>query len=181
MIESTAVRYTIHELVELTGISARTMHYYVKEGLIPRPIRTGGRARYTDAHLSRLLLIREYQIGFGKTLSVIKGILSHIRDEDLKDQFELVKKERELAPIENNKLVIRRAYAKSLFKEVRVVVATEDSRKPHEPPQEEGWIRIKIIDGFEINILNDIYRQRRKQMKKLIEDLRYELAENPPT
>jgi len=180
MTDTTSARYSIHELVELSGMSARTIHYYVKEKIILPPIRTGGRSRYTEAHLGRLLLIREYQ-GSGKKLSAIKGILSHLRDEDVNDQIELVKKERETAPIDGDKLMVRRVYAKRSLQKVRVVPETEDSRKLHEPPLEASWKRISIIDGVEINIRDDISRQKRKQMQELIDYLRYNLTENSPT
>jgi DNA-binding transcriptional MerR regulator len=187
MADTTSARYSIHELIELTGISARSVHYYVKLGIIRPPIRSGGRARYTDGDLGRLLLIREYQ-RTGKKLSVIKAILSHIRDEDLKDQIEFAKKDGDLAPIQSETSEIRRLYAymKSDFPQDTDVAETKDSRKINaslqsQLPLEASWKRISIVDGVEVNIRDDITRQRRKQMKKLIEYLRYELAENSPT
>jgi DNA-binding transcriptional MerR regulator len=41
---------------------ARTIRYYINEELLPRPISyEGGRARYSGAHLLRLLLIKKLQ------------------------------------------------------------------------------------------------------------------------
>src|SRR5829696_2721263 len=49
--------YTLNELTELAGVSARTVRYYISEGLLPPPDSTGPRASYSEAHLNRLLLI----------------------------------------------------------------------------------------------------------------------------
>jgi DNA-binding transcriptional MerR regulator len=53
--------YTVSEVEKLTGISRRTIHFYVKEGVIPAPEGVGGGARYGEVHLVRLNLTRELQ------------------------------------------------------------------------------------------------------------------------
>lgn len=52
---------TITGLEECSGVARRTIHFYVKEGLLPPPSKPGGGARYGNEHLLRLLLIRECQ------------------------------------------------------------------------------------------------------------------------
>jgi DNA-binding transcriptional MerR regulator len=37
--------YTVSDLESLTGINRRTIHFYVKEGVIPGPSGAGGGAR----------------------------------------------------------------------------------------------------------------------------------------
>ena len=54
-------RYTVSELEQHTGISRRTIHFYVKEGVIAPPDGVAGGARYGDEHLLRLKLTRELQ------------------------------------------------------------------------------------------------------------------------
>jgi DNA-binding transcriptional MerR regulator len=49
--------YTIHELVELTGIAPRTIRDYIERGLAPRPEGVGPAAVYGEEHLVRLQLI----------------------------------------------------------------------------------------------------------------------------
>ncbi len=46
--------YTIAELEKLTGFSRRTIHFYIKEGLIPPPGSVGAGAKYGEEHLLRL-------------------------------------------------------------------------------------------------------------------------------
>jgi DNA-binding transcriptional MerR regulator len=66
-------RYTIDELVEKSGLSRRTIRYYVQEGLIPPPAGRGRGGFYNDSHLATLLKIQDLrQRGF--TLSAIAGL-----------------------------------------------------------------------------------------------------------
>jgi len=48
----------IADLAEATGISSRTIRYYVSLGFLPRPTGFGQGARYTRVHLHRLYAIR---------------------------------------------------------------------------------------------------------------------------
>jgi len=50
--------YWISELAELTGVSTRTIRYYIKEGLLPQPEIRGKYAVFTDEYMHRLRLIK---------------------------------------------------------------------------------------------------------------------------
>lgn len=47
-------RYGIGELAELAGVSRRTVHFYVQQGLLEPPIGRGRGSHYTAAHLEQL-------------------------------------------------------------------------------------------------------------------------------
>ena len=55
-----ALELDLAELCERTGVTVRTVRYYVQQGLLPSP-GTGPNARYQQEHLDRLLLIRKMQ------------------------------------------------------------------------------------------------------------------------
>lgn len=61
MTNETRYDYTISDLEARTGINRRTIHFYVKEGILPAPQGAGGGARYGEEHLLRLQLTRELQ------------------------------------------------------------------------------------------------------------------------
>ncbi len=66
----------IRELAEASGISKDTIKYYIREGLIPRPIKTHpNMAYYNDAHLNALLAVKELKGKRFLPLSVIKEVL----------------------------------------------------------------------------------------------------------
>jgi DNA-binding transcriptional MerR regulator len=69
-------RYSIGELSELTGLSRRTIHYYVQRGLLPPP-EGGGRGHYyTPGHVERIRRIRAWQEE-GRSLEEIGAALNH--------------------------------------------------------------------------------------------------------
>ena len=49
--------YSMSELVQLTGFDARTIRYYISQGLLPKPLKRGRGADYGEIHLDRLKLI----------------------------------------------------------------------------------------------------------------------------
>src|SRR5207244_8364421 len=53
--------YGIAELAERGGVTRRTVRYYVQRGLLPTPLGTGRGPHYTQAHLERLIHIRQLQ------------------------------------------------------------------------------------------------------------------------
>jgi DNA-binding transcriptional MerR regulator len=64
-------RYSIQDLADLADVSRRTVRYYVQEGLIPAPLGVGRGPHYAQAHLDRLLQVKELQAS-GRTLDEIR-------------------------------------------------------------------------------------------------------------
>jgi DNA-binding transcriptional MerR regulator len=54
-------RYTMDELVALSGFSRRTIRYYIQERLLDPPAGRGRGGFYYDSHLDKLRLIRSLQ------------------------------------------------------------------------------------------------------------------------
>lgn len=52
---------TIHELIQRSGFSRRTIYYYTQLGLLPAPRGKGKNFQYTEEHLQRLLYIKKLQ------------------------------------------------------------------------------------------------------------------------
>ena len=65
-------KYGIRELVQASGISRRTVRYYVQRGLIPPPEGAGRGHYYRPEHLEKLLAIKELQ-GKGLGLEEIRA------------------------------------------------------------------------------------------------------------
>ena len=68
-------KLSIGELVQASGVSRRTVRYYVQRELLPPPLGAGRGHYYRPDHLERLLLINEMQ-GQGLDLSQIRDRLS---------------------------------------------------------------------------------------------------------
>jgi AcrR family transcriptional regulator len=72
----------ISELSVYTNIPAPTIRYYLREGLLPEPMRTSrNMAYYTEDHLNRLLKIREMK-GRGSSLKEIKALVENSVEEE---------------------------------------------------------------------------------------------------
>lgn len=66
----------IKELIEITGTSRQTIHYYIREGLLPRPKKTSpNQAEYNQEHIDRIQLIKELHEQFFLPLATIKKII----------------------------------------------------------------------------------------------------------
>lgn len=69
--------YRIAEVVRRSGVSKETIHYYLREGLLPLPEKTSRNAAlYGDEHLRRLSLIRSLREEHLLPLKAIKGLLA---------------------------------------------------------------------------------------------------------
>jgi len=66
----------IKELIEISGTSRQTIHFYIREGLLPRPKKTSpNQAEYNQDHIERLRLIKELHEQFFLPLATIKKIV----------------------------------------------------------------------------------------------------------
>lgn len=76
-------RYSLSDLTELAGVSARTVRYYIAEGLLPPPALAGSRSYYTDAHRDRLQLIGLLKDAY-LPLKEIRRRLAGLSDDDVR-------------------------------------------------------------------------------------------------
>ncbi len=68
----------IKQLSAETGVAKGTIQYYVKEGLIPRPIKTSANmGYYNQEHISAIRLVKELQSKRFLPLSVIKKMITN--------------------------------------------------------------------------------------------------------
>ncbi len=66
----------IRDLVQHTGVSKETVHFYIREGLLPKPRKRGRNiAEYDDGYVDRIRFIKELQDRHFLPLAVIKNIL----------------------------------------------------------------------------------------------------------
>ena len=73
----------IKKLSEETGVSRGTIKFYIKEGLIPRPIKTQfNMAYYNEKHIDAIRLVKELQSKRFLPLSIIKQIVG-VRKDDM--------------------------------------------------------------------------------------------------
>lgn len=80
--------YNIKALAKKTGLTRRTIHYYVHEGLLPKP-EGGGRGHYyTEEHVWRIGLIQRWKKQ-GVPLQKMKELLSGKHDSRIAYKAEM--------------------------------------------------------------------------------------------
>ena len=67
--------YTFEELCALTGLSTRTLRYYIQIGLVDKPIGQTRAAHYLSSHLEKILRIKQLSEA-GISLERIRDVLS---------------------------------------------------------------------------------------------------------
>jgi DNA-binding transcriptional MerR regulator len=199
---------TISELEERSGVSRRTIHFYVKEGVLPPPAGRGGGARYNEEHLVQLSVIRDLQRSHLK-LSGIKEALEdmsfavmkkYLKDNDVeasrwhvetsfKKFYPKPEIQEGMIPIIREKSSGRTLENKNYsFLDLGAKEATSETRKKKNAPldmihkrnrtsvvKKETWEHIKVGDGVELKIRQDITGIDDKTIEQILREIRKKL------
>ena len=68
-------KYTFEELCALSGLSSRTLRYYIQIGLVDKPIGQTRAAHYLSSHLEKILRIKQLSES-GISLERIREVLA---------------------------------------------------------------------------------------------------------
>lgn len=139
----------IKELVQRTQISKETIHYYIREGLLPKPRkRCKNMADYDESYIEKIRRIKELQYNHFLPLAVIKEILKNpkkfaethpsldLQPDDLPPQ----------TPSLPHEVIGEEAYQK----------ATGLKEAWREKLEEGGFLTPKVRDGKKVYLLDEI-------------------------
>ena len=77
----------ISELAKRTGVPKETIHYYIREGVLRKPRKTGKNiADYNETYVDQIRIIKGLQDNYYLPLSVIKKIIKHHKKQSLSEQ-----------------------------------------------------------------------------------------------
>lgn len=85
-------RYTMTQLQDETGLSPRTIRYYITQGLLSPAHGRGPSATYDEGHLLRLLAINEFKKRL-LPLETIKTRLGNMSDADIESNLRMTSTE----------------------------------------------------------------------------------------
>jgi DNA-binding transcriptional MerR regulator len=184
--------YLINQLAERAGVTVRTIRYYVNEGLLPPPQTKGRYSAYDEDYLYRIRLIKYYKESY-LPLSRIRELLDAMTPEEIRATVEKYDKEPpefntlpslELSEGMEENLSAREylnniAMPKRLIQEPKVSMNLKmlpelEQRRISPRPQltqDVSWKRIEVADGIELLVREDIYQQRRREIKDLIKKM----------
>lgn len=186
------LNFWISELAERTGVSTRTIRYYIEEGLLPQPEIQGKYAIFNEDYLIRLKLIKYLKDAY-LPLREIKRKLENLMVPEMRDLLHKFEQDPSRALAELDVFPSESAKALILSDEKKLDSATDYiqralNRRPaavrEEPlhfqaftpaPQTkssippESWQRIELVPGVELNIRQPQTSRMRRQVEELIE------------
>ncbi len=171
--------YTLSELSKLTGVSARTVRYYIQSGLLPAPVGAGPAARYTEAHIDRLRFIRKLQSAH-LPLNEIRRRL-----EALPEDWNLAVADAaaDYAPADSALDYISTVLGRDNQPAVTLPVqpnlaASYSLPAPASEPDRAQWERISLDPDIEIHVRRPLSRLQNKRVERLISIARQLLEED---
>lgn len=185
------VEFWISELADKTGVSTRTIRYYIEEGLLPQPEVRGKYAIFTEDYLHRMELIKALKDAY-LPLKEIKSVLSSLNEGEIQGLLEDMKTDPVTTLARLNALpvfdqVAQEAlsgqdaldYISGLRAKAKQQTVHESTPKPlMSPPAapiqgiqpaREDWVRIELRDGMELHVRHSIVRRFSNLIEKLIE------------
>jgi len=178
-------QYLIGELANLTGLTVRTIRYYMDEGLLPPPQSQGRYAYFKENYLSRLKLIQRLKDAY-LPLKEIKRILDPLTDDEIKEYAEkkeltdlgmsampLSPNRRAVDYIENvmrnqiHEKSVNQAFSR--LSPLSPTTVSMEKREPHSQPEGSTWRRIELRKGVEIHIDEIIILNKGERIFSIIE------------
>jgi len=164
-------RYRLTELVDLTGVTQRTIRYYIAEGLLPPPEGAGPAAVYTAAHRDRLALINGLKERY-LPLREIRRRLATLTEAGVRAELQQIVAEPPTNPIvtppvAGNALDYlddllgggQRGTAPAALPSAVPPPAVPYPKSTTVAPVRERWERITLADGVELHVRADRLRE----------------------
>ncbi|HET8627108.1 MAG TPA: MerR family transcriptional regulator [Thermomicrobiales bacterium] len=164
-------RYRVNELADETGVTPRTIRFYVAEGLLPPPEGNGPAAVYTAAHRDRLRLIGLLKAQY-LPLREIRKRIAPLTDAEVREEVrEAAAGEREVDEVREPgsalaylDRVLGRAAERPPADAAPPPAAPRPApplRRPASAPgaRRERWERIVLADGVELHVREDRRRE----------------------
>ena len=171
----------IKQLCEATGVTPRTVHFYIQQGLLPPAASSGPSARYTDGHASRIRLIRLLQQQHLPLAEIAKRTKS-LSDDQVEGLIAEAKQRRDQ----------RRGsaldYVRSVLGDQKASSAEASPAAPSPvpgsasrsfsaqlspapfqgAPARSQWDRFALTDGIELHVRRPLSRIQQRQLDRLV-------------
>jgi len=140
----------ISELAGRTGAPKETIHYYVREGVLRKPRKTGkNKADYNESYVEQIRIIKRLQDDYFLPLSVIKKIIKHLKKQSRSEKSSFQFLSQHFRPVD--RLLSTEIIGKEAFRE-----ATGLSRKWLARMEEWGVITAEPSEGQPVYSQDDV-------------------------
>ena len=173
-------RYTLTELAAEAGLTPRTVRYYLSQGLLAVDATPGPGAKYDDAHLARLRLIKRLQREHLPLAEIRRRLV------DLDDPTVVALARAPESPPSDSAIdYVRRLSAPRRLAEAEFRPPSPPSERPAAPPAYEPppgyvtttapsrlersqWERIELAPDVELHVRRPLSRSVAKQVDRLV-------------
>ena len=178
--------FSMEDLAKRSGLSVRTVRYYMQQGLLPGPDTAGKYASYSRRHLDHLAMVQRLK-RLHLPLKEIQHLIANMSPGDmqqllamqdtialkrlaLRDDEVLYDREEGLSSAKDyiEGLARRQARVKHIA-ESPSVYAQQAAPAPGSP---ERWSKIRLAEGVELNVREQESRALRDEIGLLIEAAR---------
>ena len=140
----------ISELAKRTGVPKETIHYYIREGVLRKPHKTGKNiADYNETYVDQIRIIKGLQDNYFLPLSVIKKIIKQHKKQSLSDQSSFQFASEYFRPLD--RLLTNEVTGREVFRK-----ATGLSRKWLATMEEWGVITAEVRDEQSVYSQDDV-------------------------
>jgi DNA-binding transcriptional MerR regulator len=179
------------DLAELTAqadVSARTVRYYIQQGLLPAPETRGPGAHYGPEHVDRLNLIRHLQREH-LPLAEIRRRIEKLSSREVRHVLEQAPQR----PRSTATDYIRGVFAESAARysssndsaprpasEPEPLATPSQSRRASHQTARSQWDRIALAPDVELHVRRPLSREQNRQVERLLEAARDIYEEKTP-
>lgn len=169
--------YSLRELAVEAGVTPRTIHFYIQQGVLPSAGSLGSGARYSAGHLARLRLIKRLQkehLPLGEIAGRIRALSDPEVEGLLGEAQRAPAAARSGSALDYISNVLRRSPASQ---EGGIGVRTRSARYAVTPPpplagDRSQWERVVLVPEIELHVRRPLSRARSRQLERLIENAR---------
>ena len=173
---------SIEDLARHSGLSVRTVRYYIQQGLLPGPDTAGKYASYSQRHLNHLQMVQRLK-RLHLPLKEIKHLIASMSPGDIERllamQNEVAFRQMASKPhageSTEKELSSARDYIEDLaMRQERVRHVAEQPPAYTQPQSDipERWSKIRLAEGVELNVREQEARALRKEIDLLLETAR---------
>jgi DNA-binding transcriptional MerR regulator len=157
---------TLAELADRSGVSERTIRYYIQFGLVPAPEGAGPKSRYGRSHLGHLRLIRMLQDRH-LPLNVIRKLLAQRSEKEILRLAEDPGKKTRSSALD---------YVSSLLGSdadaTRFRVSAPVPNLGPEPETRSHWERIRVAPEIELHVRRPLSKADNRRLEELLKMIR---------
>lgn len=171
---------TLKDLCEESGVSERTIRYYIANAILPPAPRSGPGVRYPRAHVARLRLIRQWQEE-NLPLDQIRKQLAGLDDVEVERLYQMEAKRATRGPEATGGAAdyVRRVLGKSAGP------PSSPAQMPLMPPPEvpvarSHWERFALDEDVELHVRRPLSHLKNRRVEALLQEARRLLKETPP-